>query len=89
LESLTVTNFSYAFEDGLILCALFDSFYQRLGFQQLAKYKKRENIKLALDTAQTVWGVPKLFDEEDIYSEPDEISIITYLALCFDMCTYS
>jgi len=86
---LTVTDFSSGFEDGEILCALIDSFDPSLGFAQMMKYKRRENINHALDSAEETWGVPKLFDAEDLSSDLDELSIITYLAHCFELCTYT
>jgi len=72
----------------MILCALVNSFYPNINYEKLAKYKKRDNINLALQTAYQEWEVPKLLDEEDIISGPDELSMVTYLSVAFDLCTY-
>jgi len=88
-RDILITNLSAVFEDGMILCALVDSFYPNINFDKLAKYKKRDNINLALETASQEWGIPKLLDVEDILSGPDELSMITYLSVAFDLCTYN
>lgn len=81
---IKITDFSSCFQDGMILCALVDRFYPKIDFVNLTLYKKRENVKLALDTALEVWHVPRLFDVEDIVSEePDTLSLLVYIAFCF------
>lgn len=43
------------------------------------QYKANDNIRLALSTAEEVFGIPRLVDAADL-ADPDEISMIVYLA---------
>jgi len=82
-----ITNFTSDFQDGIILCKLMYS-YQLFGTNELlTKYKKRENISMAVEELSLRWNVPKLFDVDDILEEPDSISVIIYLAACFQALT--
>jgi len=77
------SDFLLRFQDGFSLCALVFRYFPKFPFHSLQSYKKRENLKLAIDTIAQIWGVPALFDVDDILLNPDELVCITYLALCF------
>jgi len=43
-----------------------------------------ENLELAFSTLETVWNIPHLLDTNDFLLDPDEVSILVFLALCLE-----
>jgi len=44
-----------------------------------------QNLRLAFKTAKEVYKVPQILDPKDFTEELDEISIIMYLSIWFDV----
>jgi len=82
--SVTVVDFTTSFKDALVICALVSHFAPHLlKFQELQEYKVLDNFRLAFKIADEQFDVPKLLDPKDMANDPDEISVIVYLCLCF------
>ena len=78
-----ITNLTTAWSDGLALSALVD--YCKPGLipdhTSLNPNNRKENIKNAMDIAETELGIPKIIDPEDIACEkPDELLTMMYLS---------
>jgi hypothetical protein len=84
-RGVSVTDFHKSFLDGLALCALVDSAMHSaavINMGALRPSEQRQNIQLALDSAQQHLKVPKLLVVDEIVAAPvpDERSILLYVA---------
>jgi len=85
-KNVKVDNFTFAFQDGLALCALIHRHRPDIiDFESLEKNNKIANLALAIRTAEEKLDISKLFDPEDIadVAKPDERSVMTYVASYF------
>jgi hypothetical protein len=82
-----VKNFTTDWNDGTLLCDLFNSLEPGLIPARLylqGSWPQR-NVKIAMETAEKNWGVPMIISPDDmICSEVDELSVMTYVALVFE-----
>jgi len=79
--NVKVENFTSSFQDGLALAALIHKHApELLDFNSLDPNDQVGNIQKVLDIAEKSLGVPKLLDANDLYSDPEEKSVITYVA---------
>lgn len=46
------------------------------------QYQAIQNLRLAFDLLYEHFGIPKLLEPKDVLDNPDEVSIIIYLACC-------
>jgi len=84
-KSVEIVDFTTSFKDGLAFCALLSDFHPGLiQFEELQSYKVLDNLRLAFKIAEEQFQVPKLLEPRDMVDDPDEISVIIYLALCFN-----
>ena len=47
--------------------------------------EKERNLETASNIAYEKWEVPKLLDASDVCDHSDDICILLYLSLCFDL----
>nr|CAD7569913.1 unnamed protein product [Timema californicum] len=76
-----VVNLTGSWRNGLAFNALLHSHRPDLiSYETLQPRQHRQNLNNAFDVANTVLGVPKILDAEDVdRPDPDENSIATYL----------
>jgi len=83
-KNLQITDFCNSFKDGLAFCGIIADFHPGLiQFEELVPFKVLDNFRLAFKVAEEHWHVPKLLEPSDMLNDPDEISIIIYLGLCY------
>eukprot|EP01119_Soliformovum_irregulare_P025111 TRINITY_DN9202_c0_g1_i2.p1 TRINITY_DN9202_c0_g1~~TRINITY_DN9202_c0_g1_i2.p1 ORF type:complete len:412 (-),score=69.98 TRINITY_DN9202_c0_g1_i2:17-1123(-) len=83
---INLSDFSSSWRDGMQFCALFDNFSPRFGYSDLQSFRKRNNIQLAFNLSNEIWGIPKIFAVEDLMAEdPSEAMVILYLSICFQL----
>jgi len=83
-SNVNIVDFTTSFKDALAFCALVSHYApQELKFRELQEYKILDNFRLAFKLADDLWDVPKILDPKDMSADPDEISVIIYLCLCF------
>ena len=78
-------DFSSSWRDGLGFCGLLHSQNPNIiNFEELLKDKGHDHLqtlRIAFDTAESHFGITRLFDPEDIdIVKPDDRSIMTYIA---------
>uniref|UniRef100_A0A6B2LI63 Calponin-homology (CH) domain-containing protein n=1 Tax=Arcella intermedia TaxID=1963864 RepID=A0A6B2LI63_9EUKA len=79
-----INDFVTSFKSGMAFCALISSIHPGLVYlDDLQEYKVMDNLRLAFKLANEVFKVPKLIEPADMLSDPDEITIIIYLSLCY------
>jgi len=84
-KDLDVSNFSDSFKDGMAFCALAHSFSCAIDYSELQPYRALQNIRLAFDQLNERHNIPKLLEPNDIVEQPDEICIIIYLSVCYEI----
>mgnify|MGYP002803869073 FL=1 len=87
LGGRNVKNFTTDWNDGTLLCDLFNSLEPGLIPAQLylqGSWPQR-NVKTAMEAAEKNWSVPMIISPDDmVCSEVDELSVMTYIALVFE-----
>lgn len=76
-------NFKTGWSDGKVLSALTDSLGDKMNDTidtNALSGDAYDDSKIAMDTAEEQFEIPKLMDSEDIVENPDEHSIMTYVA---------
>jgi plectin len=86
-RGIYVNDFTKSWTNGLAFLAILHR--HRPDLVDLTRARKRparENLKLAFDLAESVFGVTRLLDPEDfdVLVEPDELSILTYVSSLYD-----
>jgi len=83
-KNIDIVDFNTSFKDGLTFCAIISDFHPGLiQFEELLPYKVLDNLRLAFKIAEEHFDVPKLLEPKDMIDDPDEISVIIYLAMCY------
>lgn len=82
-HNVNIENFTSSWSDGLSLSALVHSVDPSLiDYYNLQEYAKSQNLRQALDAASQL-SIPRLVDAADLLENPEEISLILYLAHFF------
>jgi len=84
-KNLEVTDFSESFKDGMALCALVNAVSGSIDYNDLQQYRMIQNIRLAFDTLFDRYQIPKLLEPDDVMNTHDEICMIVYLAVCYNI----
>jgi hypothetical protein len=84
-KNLEITNFTDSFKDGMALCALVNSVSGVIDYNDLQQYRVIQNIRLAIDSLFDRFKVPKLLEPDDVMNTNDEICMIVYLAICYNI----
>jgi len=83
---LEIKDFSRSWKNGIAFCSIIHRYRpDAFDLASLESRPSRENIELALATAEAEFGVDRLFDPEDVAlaEKPDEKVVLTYLAMIF------
>lgn len=81
---INICDFSSSFRDGLVYCALVHRYNPSLiDFPSLNPANAEQNLNLAFQHLWSGWGVPLLLDATDISIQPDDVSTIAYLSMCY------
>jgi len=86
-RGIHVNDFTKSWTNGLAFLAILHRHRPDLiDMTKARKRPSRENLKLAFDIAENVFGVTRLLDQEDFddLSEPDERSVLTYVSSLYD-----
>jgi hypothetical protein len=84
-KHLEISNFTESFKDGMAFCALVHSVCGAIEYNDLQQYRVIQNIRLAFDTLYDRYKVPKLLEPDDVMNIHDEICMILYLAMCYNI----
>ncbi|XP_040579634.1 uncharacterized protein [Lepeophtheirus salmonis] len=81
-DSMSVTNFSSSWSDGLAFCALIHNFYpEAFDFATLKSENRRHNFELAFSAAEEYAGIYPLLEVDDMMKmkNPDWKCVFTYV----------
>eukprot|EP01099_Mayorella_cantabrigiensis_P002220 TRINITY_DN1981_c0_g1_i1.p1 TRINITY_DN1981_c0_g1~~TRINITY_DN1981_c0_g1_i1.p1 ORF type:complete len:738 (+),score=237.46 TRINITY_DN1981_c0_g1_i1:201-2414(+) len=81
--NVKVEDFRESWSNGLAFCGLLaNKFPEHIDFATLSSDNAHENLERAFSLAETLLGIPRILDPEDLTSgKPDERIILTYVSL--------
>eukprot|EP01126_Amoeba_proteus_P039920 TRINITY_DN4232_c0_g1_i48.p1 TRINITY_DN4232_c0_g1~~TRINITY_DN4232_c0_g1_i48.p1 ORF type:complete len:302 (+),score=41.20 TRINITY_DN4232_c0_g1_i48:349-1254(+) len=83
-QNIRIVDFTQSFSNGLAFCALLHANKpSAINYSVLHDYLAIQNLNLAFDLLYKHFGVPKLLEAKDVRENPEELSIIIYLAQCY------
>ncbi|EGC36022.1 hypothetical protein DICPUDRAFT_54845, partial [Dictyostelium purpureum] len=78
---IQVNDLTKSFQDGLLFCALVHKLVpDKIDFASLNSSNPLYNLQLAFETANRELNIPSILDPQDISTQPDEKSILTYIS---------
>ena len=88
-EHIRVTDLSSSFLDGgFLLCALLCSFAPKaLEYEFLQPQNAKKNLERCFTKAKEIFNIPCLLDAEDLVLQAEEVSIVLYLTIFYEMVT--
>lgn len=82
-KGVEILNFTSSWQDGLAFGALLHHFKPNLiNFQSLSHNNSKQNLETVFSIYETL-GIPKLLDPNTVATNPEQLSIITYVAQIF------
>jgi len=80
-QGIVVANFNRSWTDGRAFCGLVNALEPgSFNLEQRTPDMALENLGAAFDTAFDKFQIPKMLDPEDTVSDPDELSLMTYIS---------
>eukprot|EP01126_Amoeba_proteus_P013660 TRINITY_DN1585_c0_g1_i4.p1 TRINITY_DN1585_c0_g1~~TRINITY_DN1585_c0_g1_i4.p1 ORF type:complete len:1109 (-),score=323.00 TRINITY_DN1585_c0_g1_i4:135-3389(-) len=80
-QGVVVANFNKSWQDGRAFCGLVNALEPgTFNLEERTPEQALENLSSSFDIAFEKFQIPKMLDPEDVVSDPDELSIMTYVS---------